>query len=77
MRRYFFHIHHGVDFMDEVGTEVASDDMVLPLAVKTATTIMGEDETLWNGQGLAIRVVGETGKLILTVELTTVIVNAA
>lgn len=73
MGRYFFHIHHDLHYLDEVGTEVACDDLVLPLAVKTAATVMAEDETFWNGRGLAIRVMGETGNLVLTVELTTVV----
>jgi|GEM_PF-3570764 len=73
MGRYFFHIYHDLEYLDEIGTEIASVDLVLPLAVKTAATVMAEDETFWNGRGLAIRVMGETGSLVLTVELTAVV----
>jgi hypothetical protein len=77
MSRYFFHIHHDTDHLDEVGTEVASGDLVLPLAVKTAATMMAEDYSLWNGRGLAIRVMGENGDHVLTVELTTIVTRSA
>jgi hypothetical protein len=77
MGRYFFHIHNGRDFLDEEGTEVASPDLVLPLAMKTAARIMGEDDTLWNGRGLAVRVTAETGDLVMTVQLTSVVITAA
>lgn len=75
MGRYFFHIHAADDFLDEEGTEVASPDLVLPLAMKTAATIMGEDDTLWNGRGLAVRVTAETGGLVMTVQLTSVVIS--
>ncbi|MDU0364331.1 hypothetical protein RWK44_28485 [Rhizobium sp. 25PS6] len=77
MRRYFFHINDGADFLDQVGTEVASDELLRPMAVKTAAGIIGEDETLWNGNVLKVRVVSETGKVILTVELTAVVTASA
>jgi len=73
MGPYFFHIYHDLEYLDEVGTEIASVDLVLPLAVKTAATVMADDDRFWNGRGLAIRVMGETGTLVLTVELTTVV----
>jgi hypothetical protein len=73
MSRYFFHIHHDTDYLDEVGTEVTSGDLVLSLAIRTAATMMAEDHTLWNGRGLAIRVMGENGDHVLTVELTTIV----
>lgn len=73
MKRYFFNIHHDRNYLDELGTALASDDLVLPLAMKTAATMMAEDKTLWNGRDLAIRVTGETGDPVLTVELTTVV----
>jgi hypothetical protein len=73
--RYFFHIDNGLDFLDEEGTELASPDLVLPLAMKTAATMMGEDESLWKGRGLTVRVTGQTGDLIMTVELTSVVIT--
>jgi hypothetical protein len=72
--RYFFHIDDGSDFLDEEGTEVASPDLVLPLAMKTAATMMGEDQSLWNGGGLAVRVVGEAGNLVMTVQLKPLVI---
>jgi hypothetical protein len=77
MGRYFFHIYNGRDFLDDVGTEVGSPDLVLPLAMKTAATIMGEDDTLWNGRRLAVRVTGETGDLVMTVQLKSLVMIPA
>jgi hypothetical protein len=72
--RYFFHIDNGLDFLDEEGTEVASPDLVLPMAMKTAATMMGEDESLWNGKALAVRVVGEAGNLVMTVQIKSLVI---
>jgi hypothetical protein len=76
MGHYFFHIHHDRDFLDEVGTQVASRGLLLPLAVKTAAGMVAEDNALWNGRGLSIRIMDGDGDLVLTVELTTVVTDA-
>lgn len=75
MARYFFHINNGANFIDEVGTEVASFEGVRPIAIKTAAGIMGDDVTYHAGGSISLEVVAEGGEIVLTLVMTA-IVNA-
>jgi hypothetical protein len=75
MARYFFHINNGADFKDDVGTEVASPEGVRPIAMKTATGIMGEDETFHSGGSISVEVVVEDGESVLSLVMTAVVTD--
>jgi hypothetical protein len=73
MARYFFHINNGLDFIDDVGTEVASPEGVRPIAIKTAAGIIGDDVRFHSGGSISIEVVAEDGEIILSLIMTAVV----
>jgi hypothetical protein len=75
MARYFFHINNGADFIDDVGTEVASLEGVRPIAMKTAAGIIGEDEKYHTGGSISVQVVAEDGESVLSLVMTAVITD--
>jgi hypothetical protein len=73
MARYFFHINNGADFIDDVGTEVASPEGVRPIAIKTAAGMIGDDVRFHSGGSISIEVVAEDGEVILSLVMTAVV----
>jgi hypothetical protein len=75
MARYFFHINNGADFIDEVGTDVASPEGVRPIAIKTAAGIIGEDDTFHTGGSISVEVFAEDGESVLSLVMTAVVTD--
>ena len=74
MPRYFFHIHDGVDIIDEEGVELANADEAKNQAIVASGEMLRETASqFWGGEIWQMHVVDDTGATVCRLNFSAVI----
>lgn len=72
MPRYYFNVHDGRDIVDDVGTELDSDDSARIEAIRTSGEMLRDHNMsgFWTGEEWAMDVVDQAGRRVATLRFS-------